>query len=147
MNTKYRSVMIGALLAILSSVAQAVQTIKWDKTVIPVELIVGVEQMIHFQGPATVGLPPTLANADVFRHLFASNTAYWKALAPLKTERIKVRLDNTGEFLLFDVSAKTLKRPPKTLEPLSVVVPSTTQNDPLREHPQAEEDSVTLFDL
>ncbi len=136
-----------SLAALVSLPVQAIQTIKWDKTAIPLELIVGVEQMIHFEGPATVGLPATLANTGVFRHLFASNTAYWKAMVPFDSQRIKIRLDNTGEFLLFDVSAITQKKPPKTKEPLSIIVSHEEEKQTIIGVQKTEVEKITMFDL
>lgn len=117
----------GWLLALfMSAPVSAVQTIAWDRAAIPVQLIVGVEQMVSFEGPATMGLPPGLLSQQVFRHLFVNDTAYWTALQPFKKQRIKVRLDNTGQYLLIDVSAKTRRSPPKSSEPLRIVTKTDT---------------------
>ena len=134
-------------LLIVSSHAGAVQNIAWDKSVIKLELIVGVEQLIHFNGPATVGLPSPLADHDVFRHLFTSETAYWKAMRPFRTERVKVRLDDTGDFVLFDVSARTERKPPKSVEPIAIVLPSDESKADMLVQKEAPQDSVTMFDL
>lgn len=126
--------------------ANAVQTIQWDKKVIPVELIVGVEQLIQFDGSATVGIPASLYNENIFRHMFASDTAYWKALQPFDKQRVKVRLDDTGELLMFDVSARAEKWPPKSVEMLSIVTPGRDEEDEMTSVQQTKKD-ITFFDL
>lgn len=135
-------------LLLISTQLEAVQSVVWDKSVIQLDLVVGVEQLVHFKEPATVGLPPSLANDDVFRHLFTSETAYWKAMRPFKKQRLKVRLDETGEFVLFDVSARTVKQPPKALEALAIVTPSDDDSDePSLVKREAVINKVTMFDL
>ncbi len=134
-------------LLVLSAPAQAVKTIEWDKSVIQLELIVGVEQLVHFNGPATVGLPPSLANNDVFRHLFTSETAYWKAMRPFSTQRIKMRLDKTGEFVLFDVTARTEKQPPKAVEPMVIVTEKAATLQQHKSGHKTKKDAITMFDL
>ncbi len=115
-------IVLGMLLGAIAG-ARA-DTVVWRKTPIPVELVVGVEQMLMLPANADVGLPPVLANPNVFRTLVTGGTAYWTALEPFETQRIQLRLEN-GEFLLFDVSARTLKKPPETTPTLQVVLPES----------------------
>lgn len=123
-------------------------TVAWKKTPINVDLVVGVEQMVILPQDGAVGLPPALSNTNVFRTLVTGGAAYWTALEPFDAKRIKVRLDS-GEFLLFDVSARVEKSPPAMTDPIQVVVESsgtrsesatsrTTQNGP---------SPATLFEL
>ena len=119
----WRALVGWLLLAVVSGNAWAVKTVTWNKTPIPIRLVVGVEQMVHLEGPATVGLPPALAQGEVFRHLFASDTMYWKALRPFEKQRIKVRLNASAQIVLFDVRAVTRKKPPKAVPPMSVIMP------------------------
>ena len=97
-------------------------TVAWKKTPINVDLVVGVEQMVILPQDGAVGLPPELSNTNVFRTLVTGGTAYWTALEAFDAQRIKVRLDS-GEFLLFDVSARVEKSPPATAEPIQKVMP------------------------
>lgn len=129
----------------LSQHASAVHSVVWDRTVIRINLTVGVEQVVYFPADGAVGLPPTLANPSVFRTLFAGQTAYWKALQPFASERIKVRL-SSGEFILFDVSAKVEKAPPATADPINVVL-STGENPDLAMKDKSGAAGATLFDL
>ncbi len=130
-----------------STAANAIKTIQWDRKVIPIELIVGVEQLILFDGAATVGIPAFLYNKNVFRHMFASDTAYWKALQPFDAQRVKVRLDDTGELLLFDVTARAQKWPPKSVEMLNIVTPGVDGEDSSSGVVQSSKKEVTFFDL
>ena len=100
--------------------AQA-ETVVWRKTPIALELVVGVEQLLILPSNAEVGLPPALTNPNVFRTLVTGGAAYWTALEPFDTQRVQLRLES-GEFLLFDVSARTLKQPPATVDTLQVVL-------------------------
>lgn len=103
--------------------AALARTFVWDKTVIELEMIVGVEQIVIFPTDGAVGLPAALANKALFRTLFTGETAYWMALQAFDKQRIKVRLDS-GEYVLFDVSARVEKSPPESSERLQVVLPS-----------------------
>ena len=81
------------------------ETVEWERTPIAVTLAVGVERQVRFEGPATVGVPADLVETGALRAEFANDTAYWLATEPFGTRRFKVRLERTGEFVLFDVSA------------------------------------------
>ena len=81
------------------------ETVEWERTPIPVTLAVGVEKQVRFEGPATVGVPADLVETGALRVEFANDTAYWLAAEPFGPRRIKVRLERTGEFVLFDVRA------------------------------------------
>lgn len=101
----------------------------WDKTVIELHMVVGVEQIVLFPEDGAVGLPATLANKAVFRTLFTGQTAYWTALQAFENQRIKVRMDS-GEYILLDVSARLEKTPPAEAERLQVVMAAQgTMND------------------
>ena len=136
---------IAAVILCCTVTAKAVETVKWDRSVIPVDLIVGVEQMVQFPGSASVGLPVSLADTDVFRHLFAGDTAYWKAMQPFDTHRVKVRLEETGEFVLFDLRARSLRQPPESVEPLKIVIDVDSENTGPGD--VAEDAPVTMFEL
>ena len=100
-------------------------TVAWRKTPINVDLVVGVEQMVILPQDGAVGLPPELSNTNLFRTLVTGGTAYWTALEPFDAKRIKVRLDS-GEFLLFDVTARVEKSPPANTDAIQVVLSDAT---------------------
>lgn len=127
-----------AVASVQSGVIHA-ETVVWRKTPIAVELVVGVEQLLILPTNAKVGLPPVLTNPNVFRTLVTGGAAYWTALEPFAPQRVQLRLDS-GEFLLFDVSARTLKAPPADVPTLQVVLadreplptgPGVNAGDPL----------------
>ena len=122
MNARVGMVMVVLTTWLLAGAGTArAETHIWRKTPITVELIVGVEQMLTLPADGAVGLPPRLANANVFRTLATGGAVYWMALEPFDNERIQVRLQ-TGEYLLFDVTARTVKAPPAKVSPLSIVM-------------------------
>ena len=96
------------------------ETVEWERTPIAVTLTVGIERQVRFEGPATVGVPGDLLEAGALRAQFANDTAYWLAAEPFGERRFKVRLERTGEFVLFDVDA--VARGGGTAEPLEVRV-------------------------
>ena len=85
--------------------ASVAESVEWERTPIPVTLAVGVERLIRFEGPATVGVPADLVESGALRAQFANDTAYWLAAEPFEARRVKVRLERSGEFVLFDVRA------------------------------------------
>lgn len=142
-------VMVGAVLWVWCSYATAVQSVMWDKTVIELELSVGVEQMVQFSGSADVGVSGAMASTDVFRHLFVNNTAYWTAMQPFAKHRAQVRLHDTGEFVLFDVTAVNRANPPKLAEPIRVVLPEASmgQGVSIAGANQNSPGSISMFEL
>jgi len=94
-----------ALLWVAIACRAAAEIVEWERTPLAVTLAVGVEREIRFEGPATVGAPADLIGTGALRAEFANDTAYWLATEPFGTRRVKVRLDRTGEFVLFDVRA------------------------------------------
>ena len=100
--------------------AASAETVEWERTPIAVTLAVGVERQVRFEGPATVGVPADLVDAGALRAGFANDTAYWLATEPFGPRRVKVRLERTGEFVLFDVRA--VPGAGGAAEPLEVVV-------------------------
>lgn len=147
--TNITVVMIFALATNLVSGA----TVVWRKTPITVDLIVGVEQMVVLPRNGSVGLPPELGNSNVFRTLVTGGTAYWTALEPFSEKRIKVRLDS-GDYLLFDVSARNEKSPPAAVDSIQVVMSNESPtNDPSTYNPSVDGvgrdrmSPATLFEL
>lgn len=122
--TKYNArscrYLLGIVLA-LSCCTASGDTRTWQKMPIAIDLVVGVEQMITLPGDGAVGLPAALADRDTFRTLVTGSTAYWTALDSFDGQRVKVRL-TSGEYLLFDVSARREKSPPAAMERIRVVM-------------------------
>ena len=115
-----RHILAAVMLMVMAAQSQA-GTVVWKKTPIPMDLVVGVEQMVVLPTDGAVGLPPELANTNIFRTLVTGGTAYWTALEAFENQRVKVRLDS-GEYILFDVSARVEKSPPASSESIQVVL-------------------------
>jgi len=126
-----RIVTVMALSIALGAGVAHATTVVWHKTPISLDLVVGVEQMVRLPQDGAVGLPPELSNAQVFRTLVTGGTVYWTALEPFEGKRIKVRLDS-GDYLLFDVTARTEKSPPATREVIQVVMSGDTAGNEQR---------------
>ena len=126
-RVRYKAVTVvaGILLSLLCATTNAA-TVIWRQLPIKVDLVVGVEQMVVLPQNGAVGLPPELANTSVFRTLVTGGTAYWTALEPFEAKRVKMRLE-TGEYILFDLSARTEKSPPASMDTLQVVMPGDSQ--------------------
>ncbi|MCY3810937.1 MAG: DUF3438 family protein [Gammaproteobacteria bacterium] len=118
----------GLWLCALWACAGSAETVEWERTPIQVTLAVGAEREIRFEGPATVGVPADLVETGRFRAEFANDTAYWLATEPFGARRVKVRLERTGEFVLFDVRA--VPGAGGTAEPLVVTVARPEQGVP-----------------
>ena len=126
------------------SVAWA-ETVEWERTPIPVILAVGVERQLRFEGPATVGAPADLIETGALRAQFANDTAYWLAMEPFEARRVKVRLERTGEFVLFDVRA--VAGGGGTAEPLTVEVARPEQGGARTTDAKAGDSRGALVDL
>lgn len=123
-------------------------TVVWRKTPINIDLIVGVEQMIILPQDGAVGLPPELSNTNIFRTLVTGGTAYWTALESFEAKRVKVRLDS-GEYVLFDVSARVEKSPPASVDAIQVVMSGEGPGNDSGGHPSGADrhSPATLFEL
>lgn len=117
---QFTNTLFGLTWLLLTTTSQAA-TVVWTNIPIKIDLVVGVEQMIVLPEDAAVGLPPVLANHNVFRTLVTGGTAYWTALEPFEDERVKIRLTG-GDYLLFDVTARVEKSPPAAVDTLHVVL-------------------------
>ncbi len=136
------------LLSFFSGHVGAVHSVLWDRTVIRLNLSVGVEQVVYFPSDAAVGLPPTLADTSFFRTLSAGKTVYWKALQPFSGERVQVRL-SSGEFVLFDITANVDKQPPAQADPINIVFskPGDSGGAPRGDERGNDKNEANLFDL
>lgn len=98
------------LMAVIAATAAAfgaaAETVRWERTPIPLRLEVGRERMVVFSRSGEVGIPRALAQSGALRVAFVNDTAYWNAYAPFEAYRVPVRLSD-GMVVLFDVSAGT----------------------------------------
>lgn len=95
---------VAALAWLACAGAAYAETVRWERTPIPLHLEVGRERMVVFPLGGDVGLPRTLAESGALRVDFVNDTGYWNAYAPFDVHRVPVRLAD-GTTVLFDVSA------------------------------------------
>ncbi len=95
-----------ALAMTVAAFGAAAETVRWERTPIPLRLEVGRERMVVFPRGGEVGIPRELAQSGALRVAFVNDTAYWNAYAPFEAYRVPVRLSD-GMVVLFDVSAGT----------------------------------------
>lgn len=144
MKPKVKFLLCICLLVSIS--VHGMQSVKWDKTPIRINLKVGIEQIIHFPENGQVGLPALLAQQSVFSTLFAGETAYWTAHQPFEKQRIKVRL-TTGEYILFDATATIDDEKLNASIPLNVVIADGNDTALSIGSDKASKDKATIFDL
>ncbi len=95
------------LLSCLATGIQAQETaarhIPWQKVPIAVQLMVGEEQLVHFAGAVSVGVPKSLDSS--LRTQTVNGTVYWRAAAPFATTRVAIRELDSGRMVLIDLEA------------------------------------------
>jgi integrating conjugative element protein (TIGR03749 family) len=84
--------------------AQSEEVIEWRNWPISIVLNVGEERVLAFPDHVQVGVPPTLGPAT-FRTQSTGGTVLWLAHQPFSTQRLQVRLIESGHVMLFDVTA------------------------------------------
>ncbi|MCA9861224.1 MAG: TIGR03749 family integrating conjugative element protein [Thermomicrobiales bacterium] len=118
-------------------------TVEWRHTPIPVVLSVGEERILTFPGAVQVGVPQTLSGLE-FRSQSTGGTVLWLARAPFATERLQVRFIETGEVMLFDVTA-VAGAASEPRAPLEIVLSGSSRSGgPVGAAAQAEVTPVTL---
>ena len=95
---------VAAALAACLAWAAHGETVRWERTPIPLRLEVGRERMVVFPSGGEVGLPRALVESGALRVDIVNDTGYWNAYAPFEVHRVPVRLAD-GTTVLFDVSA------------------------------------------
>lgn len=99
--------LFGALVLSLMAItsAHATDIRHWKRTPIDIKLPVGNERIIVFGGEVRVGLPPKIANPKVLRVQSTNGAVYLKAKKPFESQRVQIQDMQTGQILLFDLSA------------------------------------------
>jgi len=97
---------LSAILALVaaSTAVNATEAVEWRGVPISIVLTVGEERVLAFPDHVQVGLPPGL-NGGLLRTQSTGGTVLWLARGPFATNRVQVRLLNTGHVMLFDVTA------------------------------------------
>ena len=99
--------LLGALVASLMAVtsAHATDIRHWKREPIDIKLPVGTERIMVFGHEVRVGLPPNITDPKVLRAQSTGGAVYLKAKKPFDTQRVQVQDMQTGQILLFDLSA------------------------------------------
>ena len=97
-----------SLAAILALAAPAygaddVLRIAWEKVPVPIELATGIERIVHFPHPVTLGIPGTLQSK--LRAQSLDGSLYLKAVAAFDASRVQVRTLGGGPVYLLDIEA------------------------------------------
>ena len=97
-----------SLAAILALAAPAhgaddVLRIAWEKVPVPIELATGIERIVHFPAPVTLGIPSALQSK--LRAQSLDGSLYFKALSAFKPSRVQVRTLGGGPVYLLDIEA------------------------------------------
>ena len=101
----------------------ATEVVEWRNVPISILLHVGEERVLAFPDHVQVGVPPSLT-ANRFRTQSTGGTVLWLAQQPFESQRIQVRMFNTGHVMLFDVTAIE-GASNSALEPVQVSFPDT----------------------
>ena len=99
-----RRILAAAVVCLACAAAAHGETVRWERTPIPLHLELGRERLVVFPLGGDVGVPRALAESGAMRVDFVNDTAYWNAYAAFDAHRVPVRLAD-GTTVLFDVSA------------------------------------------
>ncbi|MBD1226003.1 TIGR03749 family integrating conjugative element protein [Xenorhabdus griffiniae] len=110
------SLILPAISLVVSTTANAVELVKWERIPLPVHLNVGVERIIFVEKNVRVGFPPELNGK--LRVQSTGGTVYLKAEGEFQTTRLQLQDVQNGEIILLDVTTKPNKG---TLEPIRLV--------------------------
>ena len=110
------------LLGLLVGTTVATEVV-WRNVPISIVLTVGEERVLAFPDHVQVGVPPALT-PDLFQTQSTGGTVLWLARVPFDTQRLQVRLLNSGHVMLFDVTAVEGASAASS-EPVQVTFPET----------------------
>ena len=119
---------------LLASVAfaEAPRRILWEKVPIPLELRPGIERIVHFPHPVSLGVPQS--HRHLLRAQSLDGTVYLNAHEDFDTVRLQVRGVDTGSIYLLDVSAGDHAPPGRTVQ--VELPPASTQRVESAEEPR-----------
>ena len=116
------ALVLGGLL--LSSFAQAIEILKWERIPLAVPLVVGQERIVFVDANVRVGVPPTIA--DKLRVQSTGGALYLTAKEAIPPSRLQLQNAATGEIMLVDVAATLAQQGQAPLEPAKIVPGDTT---------------------
>ncbi|MGP0147986.1 TIGR03749 family integrating conjugative element protein [Pseudomonas oryzihabitans] len=116
------ALVLGGLL--LSSFAQALEILKWERIPLAVPLVVGQERIVFVDANVRVGVPPAIA--DKLRVQSTGGALYLTAKEAIPPSRLQLQNAATGEIMLVDIAATSAQQGQAPLEPAKIVPGDTT---------------------
>jgi integrating conjugative element protein (TIGR03749 family) len=113
-----RSILLITLLLGATSIAHAVEILRWERIPLSVRLVVGQERVIFVDRNVRVGVPASLG--ERLRVQSAGGAIYLKASAPIEPTRMHLQDANTGVLILLDVIAED-STDAAALEPIRII--------------------------
>nr|BFD40880.1 TIGR03749 family integrating conjugative element protein [Pseudomonas sp. FFPRI_1] len=107
------------LTAALSSGAQALEILRWERLPLAVPLVVDQERVVFIDRNVRVGVPPSIS--DKLRVQSAGGAVYLRASAPIKPTRLQLQDADTGTLILLDIAAEAAEPGQAFLEPVRIV--------------------------
>lgn len=123
-----------ALAAALAGPVGAEEMVKWDnRQPIKLTLTVGEERTVVFPDNVQVGIPPEIASASL-RTQSVGGAVYWKPSKAFPSQRVYVRLVDSGHIVLFDLAAAdaTPGKAAVAPEPMRVLFPEGMDLHPVK---------------
>ncbi|PUA42082.1 TIGR03749 family integrating conjugative element protein [Pseudomonas protegens] len=114
---------MGLLLIVLTSTAQAVEIMRWERIPLALPLVVGQERIVFVDQNVRVGRPPALA--DSLRVQTTGGAIYLLANDNIPPSRLQLQSIDTGEIMLMDIVATPAQPGQPPLEPVKIVAGET----------------------
>src|SRR3989344_5644522 len=119
----YLLALLGLLAVAASPVAQAVETLRWERMPLAVPLRVGQERIVFIDRNVRVGVPAGVR--ERLRVQSAGGAVYLRANEPIEPTRLQLQDADTGALILLDIAAEPAKDGEPALEPVRIVEGST----------------------
>jgi len=116
-----------AAAVVMSSAAQAVEILRWERIPLAVPLKVGQERIVFIDRNVRVGVPAQVG--ERLRVQSAAGAVYLRANAPIEPTRLQLQDADTGALILLDIAAEVPKDGEAELEPVRIVEGSSPARD------------------
>ncbi|MGS8281769.1 TIGR03749 family integrating conjugative element protein, partial [Pseudomonas aeruginosa] len=113
-----------AAAVVMSSAAQAVEILRWERMPLAVPLKVGQERIVFIDRNVRVGVPAGVG--ERLRVQSAGGAVYLRASEPIEPTRLQLQDADTGALILLDIAAEPAKDGEAELEPVRIVEGNST---------------------
>ncbi|MGR4897419.1 TIGR03749 family integrating conjugative element protein [Stenotrophomonas sp. LARHCG68] len=113
-----------AAAVVMSSAAQAVEILRWERMPLAVPLKVGQERIVFIDKNVRVGVPAGVS--ERLRVQSAGGAVYLRASEPIEPTRLQLQDADTGALILLDIAAEPPKDGEAELEPVRIVEGNST---------------------